>query len=86
MGQKVNPHGLRVGVIKDWDSRWCAESYNENMNSEDQRQMAKDRNSHKPTAKAKMTIYSFDYSAVKQFIRAVRQHVAKRLILPRQNC
>ncbi len=22
MGQKVNPHGLRVGVIKDWDSRW----------------------------------------------------------------
>ena len=25
MGQKVNPHGLRVGVIKDWDSRWHAE-------------------------------------------------------------
>ena len=25
MGQKVNPHGLRVGVIKDWDSRWYAE-------------------------------------------------------------
>ena len=24
MGQKVNPHGLRVGVIKDWDSRWYA--------------------------------------------------------------
>ena len=24
MGQKVNPHGLRVGVIKDWDSRWLA--------------------------------------------------------------
>ena len=23
MGQKVNPHGLRVGVIKGWDSRWC---------------------------------------------------------------
>jgi hypothetical protein len=22
MGQKVNPHGLRVGVIKDWDSQW----------------------------------------------------------------
>ena len=22
MGQKVNPHGIRVGVIKDWDSRW----------------------------------------------------------------
>lgn len=24
MGQKINPHGLRVGVIKDWDSRWFA--------------------------------------------------------------
>ena len=24
MGQKVNPHGFRVGVIKDWDSRWMA--------------------------------------------------------------
>ena len=26
MGQKVNPHGMRVGVIKDWDSRWYASS------------------------------------------------------------
>ena len=25
MGQKVNPHGLRVGVIKDWDSKWYSE-------------------------------------------------------------
>ncbi len=25
MGQKVNPHGLRVGIIKDWDSRWFAQ-------------------------------------------------------------
>ncbi len=25
MGQKVNPHGLRVGVIKDWDSKWIAD-------------------------------------------------------------
>ena len=25
MGQKVNPKGLRVGVIKDWDSRWFAD-------------------------------------------------------------
>ena len=25
MGQKVNPHGLRVGVINDWDSNWYAE-------------------------------------------------------------
>ena len=28
MGQKVNPHGLRVGVIKDWDSRWYADTKN----------------------------------------------------------
>ena len=26
MGQKVKPHGLRVGIIKDWDSRWYAEA------------------------------------------------------------
>ncbi len=25
MGQKVNPHGIRVGIIKDWDSRWFAD-------------------------------------------------------------
>lgn len=28
MGQKVNPHGLRVGVIKDWDSKWYADKKN----------------------------------------------------------
>ena len=28
MGQKVNPHGLRVGVIKDWDARWYASKQN----------------------------------------------------------
>ena len=26
MGQKVNPHGVRVGVIKEWDSKWYAEA------------------------------------------------------------
>lgn len=26
MGQKVNPHGLRVGIINDWDSKWYAEA------------------------------------------------------------
>ena len=25
MGQKVNPHGFRVGVIDDWDSKWFAD-------------------------------------------------------------
>ena len=29
MGQKVNPHGLRVGIIKDWDSRWYADTKND---------------------------------------------------------
>ena len=28
MGQKVNPHGLRVGIIKDWSSKWYADSKN----------------------------------------------------------
>ena len=27
MGQKVNPHGLRVGIIKDWDSKWYAKDH-----------------------------------------------------------
>ncbi len=31
MGQKVNPHGLRVGVIKDWDSRWYARDEKGNL-------------------------------------------------------
>ena len=32
MGQKVNPHGIRVGVIKDWDSKWYAEKdFEENI-------------------------------------------------------
>ena len=26
MGQKVNPHGMRVGIIKDWNSKWYAEA------------------------------------------------------------
>ena len=28
MGQKINPHGLRVGIIKDWDARWYADKNN----------------------------------------------------------
>ena len=34
MGQKVNPHGLRVGIIKDWDSKWYAEKDFADMRSE----------------------------------------------------
>lgn len=29
MGQKINPHGMRVGVIKNWDSRWFGEEKKE---------------------------------------------------------
>lgn len=28
MGQKVNPHGLRIGIIKDWDTKWYAGNKN----------------------------------------------------------
>lgn len=35
MGQKVNPHGLRVGIIKDWDSKWYAEDDFSDMLVED---------------------------------------------------
>ena len=28
MGQKMDPHGLRVGIIKDWDSKWYADKKN----------------------------------------------------------
>ena len=37
MGQKVNPHGLRVGVIKDWDSRWLVsdEKFGDTLVSDD---------------------------------------------------
>lgn len=31
MGQKVNPHGLRVGIIRDWDSKWYADKKNFNV-------------------------------------------------------
>lgn len=37
MGQKVNPHGLRVGIIKDWDSRWYAEKNFSDLLVEDQK-------------------------------------------------
>ncbi len=37
MGQKVNPHGLRVGVIKDWNSKWFAEGEFAEFLAEDHR-------------------------------------------------
>ena len=37
MGQKVNPHGLRVGVIKDWNAKWYAgkQDFAENLVEDD---------------------------------------------------
>ena len=36
MGQKVNPHGLRIGIINGWDSQWYADKRNFSKNiSED---------------------------------------------------
>ena len=32
MGQKVNPHGLRVGIIKGWDAQWYADKKNFSAN------------------------------------------------------
>lgn len=49
----VKPHFLRVGVIKDWESRWFPEGYDENTKSEEHRQNVNDSNSHKTTAKEK---------------------------------
>ena len=43
MGQKVNPHGLRVGVIKDWDSKWYAEKdFADNLVEDDKIDIAKE--------------------------------------------
>ena len=40
MGQKVNPHGLRVGVIKDWDSRWYARDAQSHLESDEARRVS----------------------------------------------
>lgn len=86
MGQKVNPHGLRVGVIKDWDSEWYDEDYGEALIVDPTVKIGVVRQwtSHKATlpAVAKNRV-SFNYSKVRQFIRAVMQKINERLVLPR---
>ena len=74
MGQKINPHGLRVGVVRDLESQWYDEEYHENMD------FVIKFNSYKLSKK----ICNFDYSAIKQFIRRVMQKIAKMLVLSRQ--
>ena len=48
MGQKVNPHGLRVGIIKSWDTQWYADkkSFGANLKEDNViRTFIKDRKS-----------------------------------------
>ena len=71
MGQKVNPHGLRVEIERSWESQWYDEEYHKNMD------FVRKFNSYKKICK-------IDYSAIKQFIKRVMQKSAKRLVLPRQ--
>ena len=41
MGQKVNPHGLRVGIIKDWDTQWYADKKNFSQNLKEDYELRK---------------------------------------------
>ncbi len=94
MGQKVNPHGLRVGVIRDWDSRWYAEeeSCDKKHNVEALKKLLTVRgwNSSKDTTKVKFKhmktrqYFDFDKIKIRQFVNSVMKKVTKRLILPRQ--
>ena len=57
MGQKVNPHGLRVGVIKDWDSRWYADTKNDEFAAN----LAED---HKIRTYLKKSLYNANISKI----------------------
>lgn len=87
MGQKINPTGLRIGVIKNWESRWYSD-YNTDSNESEapmpelsinttRAKVAKDRQSIKK--------YGFDYSAIQQFTTTVIQRISKRAVLPRRS-
>lgn len=73
MGQKVNPHGLRTGVMKDWESKWYPEETQENflVNEPLKIEMVKDWILHKIEVKRK------------QYSMRIMQKV-KRMILPRR--
>ena len=47
MGQKVNPHGLRIGIIKTWDARWYADKdYANNLHEDIDRKSTRLNSSH----------------------------------------
>ena len=69
MGQKVNPHGLRVGVIKDWDSRWSADTKNDEFSNN----LVED---HKIRTYLKKTLYNANISKIEIERAADRVKVA----------
>ena len=69
MGQKVNPHGLRVGVIKDWDSRWYADTKNDEFSNN----LVED---HKIRTYLKRTLYNANISKIEIERAADRVKVA----------
>ena len=69
MGQKVNPHGLRVGVIKDWDSRWYADTKNDEFSNN----LVED---HKIRTYLKKTLYNANISKTEVERAADRVKVA----------
>ena len=69
MGQKVNPHGLRVGVIRDWDSRWYADTKNDEFSNN----LVED---HKIRTYLKKTLYNANISKIEIERAADRVKVA----------
>ena len=69
MGQKDNPHGLRVGVIKDWDSRWYADTKNDEFSNN----LVED---HKIRTYLKKTLYNANISKIEIERAADRVKVA----------
>ena len=71
MGQKVNPHGLRVGVIKDWDSKWYAEKEFADYLVED----------HEIRTYLKKRLYSAGISKIEKVKGELKQFTDKKLIV-----
>ena len=69
MGQKVNPHGLRLGIIKDWDSRWYADTKNDEFSNN----LVED---HKIRTYLKKTLYNANISKIEIERAADRVKVA----------
>ena len=69
MGQKVNPHGLRARVIKDWESRWYADTKNDEFSNN----LVED---HKIRTYLKKTLYNANISKIEIERAADRVKVA----------